>query len=60
MIWNVPLNNVLAAVTSTDPASAATWAGYLRDWVLWNHVRTVTCAAGSALFILAIWQQARA
>lgn len=60
MIWNVPLNNALAAVTSTDPASAATWAGYLRDWVLWNHVRTVTCAAGSALFILAIWQQARA
>jgi len=47
-------------VTSTDSASAATWAAYLRDWVLWNHVRTVTCAAGSALFILAIWQQARA
>lgn len=52
MVFNVPLNNALAAV---DPASAqSVWAGYLKDWTLWNHVRTLSSIAGSALFIAAI------
>jgi uncharacterized membrane protein len=54
MIFNVPLNNALAA---TDPASheaAALWARYLTDWTLWNHVRTVASMAACALFIAAI------
>jgi uncharacterized membrane protein len=54
MIFNVPLNNALAA---TDPASheaASLWARYLTDWTLWNHVRTVASTAACALFIAAI------
>jgi uncharacterized membrane protein len=54
VVFNVPLNNALAAV---DPASAdagSLWARYLRDWTFWNHVRTVACTGASALFIAAI------
>jgi uncharacterized membrane protein len=54
MVFNVPLNNALAA---SDPASAAgaqLWQEYLRDWTLWNHVRTITSLAASALFIFAL------
>ena len=54
MVFNVPLNDQLAA---TDPASAAAapvWARYLIDWTFWNHVRTVTSLAATAMFIVAI------
>lgn len=50
MVWNVPLNNALAA----DPTAAPLWARYLKDWTFWNHVRTVSSLAASALFIAAI------
>lgn len=52
MIFNVPLNDALAA---TAPGQAATdlWQQrYLTDWVWWNHVRTVASIASLALFIL--------
>jgi uncharacterized membrane protein len=51
---NVPLNNMLAAV---DPASAdATfvWTRYLKNWTLWNHVRTIASSVACALYITAI------
>ncbi|NOJ47896.1 anthrone oxygenase family protein [Bradyrhizobium archetypum] len=54
MIFNVPLNNALAA---TDPASqeaASLWARYLTEWTWWNHVRTVASTVACALFIAAI------
>jgi uncharacterized membrane protein len=54
MIFNVPLNDALAAA---DPASAegtALWARYLNDWTFWNHVRTVASLAASALFTIAL------
>jgi len=54
VVFNVPLNDQLAA---TDPASAAAapvWARFLTDWTFWNHVRTVASTAAAALFIVAI------
>jgi uncharacterized membrane protein len=54
MVCNVPLNNALAAA---DPAAAGTaplWARYLKDWTMWNHVRTIASTAATALFIAAI------
>jgi uncharacterized membrane protein len=52
MVFNVPLNNALAAA---DPASVAdVWARYLKDWVLWNHVRTIACLIACGLFIAAL------
>lgn len=56
MRGNVPLNNRLAPLAPTEPASAEVWDGYLRDWTRWNHLRTVACMAAMALFTLALLQ----
>ncbi|UPJ54194.1 DUF1772 domain-containing protein [Bradyrhizobium sp. 200] len=54
MIFNVPLNNALAAADPASHEAASLWARYLADWTLWNHVRTVSSTAACALFIAAI------
>ncbi|MDN4988734.1 DUF1772 domain-containing protein [Bradyrhizobium sp. WYCCWR 13022] len=54
MAFNVPLNDALAAVQASAPEAGAVWTTYLKDWVFWNHVRTVVSAAASALFIVAL------
>lgn len=53
---NVPLNRALAA--ATESSGAMMWKIYLRDWVKWNHVRTVTCAIACVLLILGVVRQA--
>ncbi|TIU23362.1 MAG: DUF1772 domain-containing protein, partial [Mesorhizobium sp.] len=53
MIFNVPLNNALAAVDPAGANGAAVWATYLRDWVMWNHVRTITAIVALGCFIVA-------
>jgi uncharacterized membrane protein len=47
---NVPFNNALAA--TTDAAGPMMWRIYQRDWVKWNHVRTVTCTVACALLFV--------
>ncbi|WP_027535637.1 DUF1772 domain-containing protein [Bradyrhizobium sp. WSM3983] len=54
VVFNVPLNDALAAVQPSSPEAGAVWAAYLKDWVLWNHVRTVASAVASALLIVAL------
>jgi uncharacterized membrane protein len=54
MIFNVPLNNALAAADPGSQEAASLWARYLTDWTMWNHVRTVASTAACALFIAAI------
>jgi uncharacterized membrane protein len=44
--FNVPLNNRLAAVES----AALVWTGYLKEWTMWNHVRTITSTAACILY----------
>jgi uncharacterized membrane protein len=51
---NVPLNLALDAVAPASAEAAPVWARYLKDWTLWNHVRTLASAASAALFIAAI------
>jgi uncharacterized membrane protein len=53
-VFNVPLNNALAAVDPASAEAASLWARYLTDWTLWNHVRTVSSTLACALFIWAI------
>jgi uncharacterized membrane protein len=53
-VFNVPLNNALAAVQPSGGEAATLWARYLSDWTWWNHVRTVTSTLALALFIAAI------
>ena len=54
VFYHVPRNDALALVNPADPGAAHAWASYLSPWTAWNHVRTVTALAGSALFILAL------
>jgi uncharacterized membrane protein len=53
-VFNVPLNNALAAVAPASGEAGTLWARYLVDWTWWNHVRTVTSTLAFALFIAAI------
>lgn len=50
-VFNVPLNNALAAVPPSSAAATSVWATYLKDWTFWNHVRTIASLGASALFI---------
>ncbi|MBN9084538.1 MAG: hypothetical protein BGP04_12005 [Rhizobiales bacterium 62-17] len=54
MICNVPLNNRMAALPETAPASA--WADYSVPWTRWNHVRAIASLLTAALFVTALWQ----
>lgn len=53
-VFNVPLNNALAAVDPASVEGGSVWARYLTDWTMWNHVRTVSSTLACALFIWAI------
>lgn len=53
IVFNVPLNNALAAVDPDSSNGAAIWARYLKDWTFWNHVRTVAALVAAALFAFA-------
>src|SRR3569832_1916047 len=54
MVFNVPLNDALAAVDPASANGAAVWANHLNQWVMWNHVRTVTAIVAMACFIMAL------
>ncbi len=54
MVFNVPLNNRLAAAEPESPGAEALWAEYLSRWTLWNHVRTAASLAAAGLFALAL------
>jgi uncharacterized membrane protein len=54
IVFNVPLNNRLAAISPDSSEGAAMWTCYLSDWTVWNHVRTVACLAAAAAFTLAL------
>jgi len=54
MACNVPLNDALAAVDPSTHEAATLWSRYLKDWTLWNHVRTVASTGACMFFIAAI------
>lgn len=54
VVFNVPLNNALAAVDPASSEGTNVWARYLKDWTMWNHVRTVACTVATILFIAAL------
>jgi uncharacterized membrane protein len=54
IVFNVPLNSALQAVDAGSDASLPVWQRYLSLWTRWNHLRTIACAAASALFIHAL------
>jgi len=54
IIFNVPLNDALAAVDPTTDHAGHLWATYVKSWTAWNHVRTVSALAAAALFTAAL------
>jgi uncharacterized membrane protein len=48
VVLNVPLNNALMR----EPAGV--WARYLKEWTLWNHVRTAASIGAVILFLIAL------
>ncbi|CAG7650100.1 hypothetical protein PAESOLCIP111_06002 [Paenibacillus solanacearum] len=53
-LFNVPLNDTLAAVTSGSSEGAQAWKEYLDSWMPWNHVRTIASIGALIFFIIAI------
>lgn len=53
IIFNVPLNDQLAAVDPSSAEGATLWATYLSDWLPWNHVRTVASMVSLGAFAMA-------
>jgi len=54
MVFNIPLNDAIAAADPASGEGAALWARYLDVWVKWNHVRTIAGLGALASFILAL------
>jgi len=48
MIFNVPKNNLLAAVDPASAEGARLWIDYVSSWTAWNHVRTAASIAAAA------------
>jgi uncharacterized membrane protein len=53
MVFNVPRNDALAAVTPSSVEASTLWATYLSEWTFWNHVRTAAAVMAAALFTTA-------
>jgi uncharacterized membrane protein len=54
VVFNVPLNNLLAAVAPDAPDAERQWAGYVSRWTVWNHVRTLAALAALGCFVVAL------
>lgn len=58
IVFNVPLNEALARVESGSTDGASLWISYLANWTVWNHIRTASALAASALLTIALCYQA--
>ncbi|GGV69755.1 anthrone oxygenase family protein [Streptomyces massasporeus] len=54
MVANVPRNDALAELEPGTPEAAAYWPAYVREWTLWNHVRTAASAGAALSYVLAL------
>ena len=59
MVFNVPMNNALAAAVPDDANSADLWANYLTNWTFWNHIRTAASLGAAACFTTGLIKLAR-
>lgn len=54
IVFHVPLNDALAVLDPTAPASAPVWNDYLRRWSLGNQLRWLLPLAASGCFTAAL------
>lgn len=52
VVFNVPLNNLLASVEPDSNNSQQVWSHYLKTWTKWNHLRAVSSVVTC---VLSIW-----
>jgi uncharacterized membrane protein len=52
IVFNVPMNDALAAAAPGQAATDLWRERYLTDWVWWNHVRTWASIGALAFFVL--------
>ncbi|MDH4872154.1 anthrone oxygenase family protein [Pseudomonas sp. BN515] len=55
LFCNVPRNNALAKLDASNPDSSVPWRTYLEEWTRWNHVRTGTALAASAMLMIGLF-----
>ena len=55
LFCNVPRNNALAKLDAGNPDSSVPWRTYLDEWTRWNHVRTGTALAASAMLMIGLF-----
>lgn len=48
IVFNVPRNERLASIDPESSQAAEYWVVYLREWSLWNHVRSAASVASAA------------
>lgn len=54
IVGNVPRNDTLMKLDPGTAEAAAYWPSYVRQWTMWNHVRTVASAAAALSYALAL------
>jgi len=54
MVFNVPLNNALAASNPASSEGDAVWRSYLVRWTRWNHLRTIASLAAAVVLTIAL------
>ncbi|HET9611474.1 MAG TPA: anthrone oxygenase family protein [Acidimicrobiales bacterium] len=56
--YHVPRNEALDRLDAASPASEPAWSTYLRTWTAANHLRTLTCLAAAAAWVVALRERA--
>ena len=51
VLFNIPLNNALKTAVESQQAIVPMWERYLREWVRWNHVRTLSAILSCLLWV---------
>lgn len=59
IVFNIPLNDALAAVAASDPNNVNLWRNFYDPWMFWNHVRTVGSLGAATAFIIALYYGAK-
>ncbi|HEX6425560.1 MAG TPA: anthrone oxygenase family protein [Acidimicrobiales bacterium] len=56
--YHVPRNEALDRLDAASPGSEPAWSTYLRSWTAANHLRTLTCLAAAAAWVVALRERA--
>jgi uncharacterized membrane protein len=54
LLFNIPLNDALAAVEPSSADGTKVWTRFLHNWTIWNHVRVATAFLAAMLFVFSL------